>query len=310
MSGAAMNYDFGAKRHWRRSLWNCIGDRVQTEKRNALVLYLAGEMDEDRPVAIAKGFRGENLIAIERKKNLAMELRRRGTLTLVGDAFSHAFAWNPERHIDVCVLDLCNGLSQPIAESIETMLKLPHFANSVIAVNMIRGRDESGNELRDWLARSQREMLQDDLGFDSRAVDLGLVSREEFSGMLAKYLGGEPTLHRGSLLQYLIMRIWMMTFLHMEGAIDEALQMTKQYEQLAPLGHARFAAVMKGAKFQTLSYRSTASQTMDTLVFCNALAAANVTFSLEATAPQRSSRGVQGLRRQQAAILAHRTRRL
>lgn len=304
-----MNYDFSQKRHWRRSLWNCIGDRVQTAKRDAIVLYLAGGLDQDRPVALAKGFRSENLIAIEHDEETAQQLRQRGTLTLLGDAFAHALAWNPKRHIDVCVLDLCGGLTQRTAESIETMLALPHFANAVIAVNMLRGRDAAGNELRNALATSQRELLQESLGFESRAVQLGVVSQEKFSAMLFKALGGGPMKHRGSLLQSLIMRNWMAHCLLVEGAVDEHLQPTEPNERSSSAAGTRFVAAIQRAKFQTLSYRSTAHQTFDTLVFCNSLAAGNVHFSLEATAIERSAPGLVQHRQQQAAILAHRTRR-
>ena len=309
-----MNYDFSQKRHWRRSLWNCIADRVQTPKRDALVLYLAGALDEDRPVAIAKGFRGSNMIAIEHKQEAAMQLRSRGTLTLVGDAFEHALAWNHKRPVDVCVLDLCGGLTQRTAASIEVMLALPHFRRTVVAVNMLRGRDSTGNRLSSALIRLNTKTREEvGGGDDPLSVKLGLVSRDEFAARLIKHLGADHDKHRGVLLQSLILRNWMTNCLMATGVIsrygDLETSTTQDSDQRIE-ARQRVWLAFQSAKFQTLTYRSIANQTFDTLVFRNSLEAGGVVIEPEATSTYRSDPGLLRHKQQQAAILAHRTRRM
>jgi hypothetical protein len=274
------------------------------------VLYLAGELDEDRAVATSKGFSHANMIAIEHDAEVAKRLRLSGTLTLVGDAFDHVFAWNPSRRIDVVVLDLCNGFTQKAVENIETMIALPHLQDAVIAVNMLRGRDASGNKLRDAITEAQRQWMQMSFGFESKAVRLGFVSADIFGHTMANFLGGEPFKHRGSLLQALLIRNWAWTCLLAFDAIDESLQPKANNEAASKEAGRRAVAAVTRARFQTLSYRSTACQTFDTLVFRNSLASQQIIIAPEATAAACNVAGLIRLRQQQAAILAHRTRRL
>lgn len=264
----------------------------------ALVLYLAGGLDEDRPVAVAKGFREENLIAIEHDYETAARLRARGTLTLVGDAFEHATAWNPRRKIDVCVLDLCGGLTEKTAEEIELMIALPQFANAVIAVNMLRGRDASGNELRQYLAKSHQDIL--------------LMTKDFWA--CRGNAGGDQLKHRGLLLQTLIMQNWVVMCMLAEGRLEfnssGGFAFGKVGTDTPASGSNRIRPLFNGARFQCLSYRSTAHQTFDTLVFCNALAAGGLEFLPEATAARRADPRLVRHKQQQSAILAHRTRRI
>lgn len=306
-----MNYDFPQKRHWRRSLWNCIADRLQVQKRDALVFYLAGELDEDRTVATAKGFAGHNLVAIEHDKETAKALRAKGTLTLVGDAFEHLYAWNPSRRIDVCLLDLCGGLTAETAAKIEGVLALPHMRNAVVAVNLLRGRDPTGNRLRDALTSSQNAIAGRD--FESRAVRMGLVSQEAFNAKVVKAFGGAPSKHRGALLQSLVIKTWAFHSALAFGAVDGRMRPTESAESLVQPAMMFVAEETAKAKFQTLSYRSTACQTFDSLVFVNSFPAALARHAVELRYEDDGARIAHCLTRhrpQQSAILAHRTRRL
>jgi len=309
-----MNYDFPQKRHWRRSLWNCIADRVQVPKREALTFYLAGELDEDRAVATSKGFAGNNLVAIEHDKQTAKALRSKGTLTLVGDAFEHLYAWSPSRRIDVCLLDLCGGLTADTAAKIEGVLALPHLRNAVVAINLLRGRDPTGNRLRGALTEAQKSYAQQD--FDSKAVRLGLVSQAEFNAKVVKTLGGVPSKHRGALLQSLIIKAWAFQSAIAFGALDGRARPTDEAESLIKPAMLLLAEETLRARFQTLSYRSTACQTFDSLVFVNAMPATLASHSdpgFEIRYEDDVDRIAQCLARhrpQQAAVLAHRTRRM
>jgi hypothetical protein len=76
-----MNYKFGTKANWRRWQWNRIVERLAVPVRDAVVVYLAGPEDLDRPVALSKGFRPDNLIAVDRDGDVVKQLRMNGTLS-------------------------------------------------------------------------------------------------------------------------------------------------------------------------------------------------------------------------------------
>ena len=116
-----MNYDFSQKRHWRRTVWNGIRERLEKPVREALVLYLAAEQDEDREIALQKGFREENLIAVDRRLHVVDSLRAQRRLALHGDVIDVASNWNPAVEVDAVALDFCCGLSLDIS------LKLPRL---------------------------------------------------------------------------------------------------------------------------------------------------------------------------------------
>lgn len=134
-----INYKNGAKNHWRRTVWNRIVERLLVPPPDAVVLYLAGLTDLDRPEAIRRGFRAENLIAVDRSLEKAQALRNKSVLTIHGD-FLDAAASFPRR-VDVIFGDFCCGLSYDLMGRIFGIGLLPFTRQAVFAFNFLRGRD-------------------------------------------------------------------------------------------------------------------------------------------------------------------------
>lgn len=114
MGGESFHYKFGNKNNWRRWLWNRLRDRVDWDLDGGVVLYLAGQYDLDRNVAIAKGFREHNLLAIEKNHSVAQSIRRNRTLVIQEEAETVLMSWPKHRPVQAVVLDMCCGLEDRI----------------------------------------------------------------------------------------------------------------------------------------------------------------------------------------------------
>lgn len=162
MRGDKQNYDFSAKRHWRRWAWNRIAERLTVPPREALVAYLPGPEDEDRPIALSKGFRADNLIAVDRALANVEAVRGEGNLAICGDAYDVIGVMLHKRRIDVIFLDLCCGYSFKLMNGLASLLTSQNLAGSTVAVNLMRGRDAGVSKLNTNLIELGHESLSDD----------------------------------------------------------------------------------------------------------------------------------------------------
>lgn len=160
-NGATHNYDFPSKRHWRRWVWNRIAERTDNP-RDALVLFLAGPEALDLDVARSKGFRPQNMIAVERDPATVARLREAKVLTIEGDLNEVVTAWPMHKPVGVLLADLCGGLQHKNVGLAGVLCAHQAFQDSVIAVNLLRGRDPLGASLT-------REIQGTELRFDSVA---------------------------------------------------------------------------------------------------------------------------------------------
>jgi|3_EtaG_2_1085321.scaffolds.fasta_scaffold02708_6 hypothetical protein len=139
-------YKFGRKNNWRRWSWNAIKERLPVSPINAVGLYLAGSDDLDRPVAISKGFKEENLIAVDVNALAVTKLRKQKRIALNLE-ISHVIGnWrNPK--LSFVSADLCSGLTAHSENLLKSFLYSTGVEDHcVIALNMLRGRDDT-----DWL---------------------------------------------------------------------------------------------------------------------------------------------------------------
>lgn len=135
------DYRFGNKNNWRRTVWNEIARRVE-DKKEAVVLYLAAGQDLDRKVATSKGFRSNNLIAVDSDKGVVKSLRKRGRLAIEGGLSDVLAAWPRSRSIDVVFADYCCGLVAEVYNLTEIALLAGAIKpDGVLLVNMQRGRE-------------------------------------------------------------------------------------------------------------------------------------------------------------------------
>ena len=142
-----MDYSYGSKKQWRRWCWNRAAERI-ADRKNALVLFLAGENAHDIEAAERKGFWRRNMIAIEKDPATVKKLRALGLLVIEGDLMKVLFCWPPERKIDLVFADFCCGLNYSVSRDVPRAYSLRSCMNAVWIVNMLRGRDADSNDLR------------------------------------------------------------------------------------------------------------------------------------------------------------------
>ena len=138
-------YKRGPKNNWRRWQWNRIVERLKVAKirpRDALVLYLAGKENLDMPEAVRRGFRPENMIAVDLEKDVVSHLRNQGITAICQPLHEVIRNWPKNDLIHVVVADFCSGFSRATAAFANSLLDSEGLAlQVVIAVNLLRGRD-------------------------------------------------------------------------------------------------------------------------------------------------------------------------
>ena len=274
-----MDYKFGPKNNWRRTVWNQISVRLAVPARDALVLYLAGKDDLDREIARRHGFRDENLLAIETSPEVVSALRSKGVNCINGSLHELITSWSATRPVDVVIADFCNGFTSSNLDAIVFSCIWPAFHRAVIACNLLRGRDSETNPLRAHL----EELLEREA--------VGTISR-----------------HRGKML-YAAVRLFLnqefVDRLEAHGQMT-AFDATKARHMLHRVMAPHY-----------YSYRSTKSQTFDSVVFTNPFRLAwDRSGSMgDAETLRKIDKGAVGVsdpaaRRRIAASMAHRTMRL
>lgn len=137
-------------------MWNIIRDRVPVHPRDAVVLYLAGEQDLDRPIALSKGFSSHNLIAVEREPDILELLRSRGVLTVFGELEPVIGSWPESVGISCVFGDFMCGLTVGVENCAMAATASPAvLKNAQLVFNMLRGRERDNQWT--WAERIARE---------------------------------------------------------------------------------------------------------------------------------------------------------
>ena len=152
--GTTMNYKFGKKNQWRRTIWNQIVAQLPRylAPRDAVVVYLAGLQDLDRTIALRKGFIAKNLISVEKDKASLLAQRRNGTLAIHGNLIDVLRDWPKSQRVDVIFADFCHGLEGATIDALIKAMFNPALRHAIIAINLMRGRDASTNRLRSFMS--------------------------------------------------------------------------------------------------------------------------------------------------------------
>jgi hypothetical protein len=140
-----MEYSFGQKNHWRRTIWNEILRRTKGREQREIILYLAGPDDLDRKVATSKGVPNHNLIAVETNKKTINILRSKGVNVIEGNIHDILCAWpylNQKHCICAINADFCCGMEE------KTLDLYPCLGHATLAINFQRGRDPYSNNIR------------------------------------------------------------------------------------------------------------------------------------------------------------------
>ena len=286
-----MDYAYPSKAHWRRWLMNRIVERLSVPPRDALVLYLAGPQDLDRPELLRRGFRQDNLIAVERDTAVVEQLRSRGVLTIRGDIWDVVEVWPKTLPLHAVLADLVGGMGKKEWAAFRVLAGPCVERPPVFAVNMLRGRDPQGNAVREsyikrWPVldavvkthRGRQLLAASYMGWLFEIAALALLGPEQFN----------KRIDDSSLVAAILA--------HPE--FTEARMVALEREAADLLDRWMWPAVS--------SYRSTAgNQWFDSLIL-GWLGA----FPLKFVAPPADFEGAGDTKRRIAAVLAHRTRRV
>jgi len=139
-------YKYGTKNNHRRWAWNQIIRMSHKKPQELIVAYLAGPDDIDREIAIQKGFKDCNLIAIDAdvmKVNKIKQLKRPAICIDIVDFIRN---WTGNPPIDIIIADLCSGLTRKVAKDFMTSCfdSTGLASPTVIYINLMRGRDQVG----------------------------------------------------------------------------------------------------------------------------------------------------------------------
>lgn len=148
MRGSRKDYKFGQKNHWRRTVWNEVLRRTAGREYTEPILYLAGPQDLDRAIALDKGVPGQNLIAVDRDQKNIASVRAAKYPVIYGDIEDVIASWPISRPVCAVLLDFCAGFVQPTVDVYDLLERKP-FRESVVMINMQRGRDSYSNVIRE-----------------------------------------------------------------------------------------------------------------------------------------------------------------
>lgn len=140
----ARGYRSGQKNNWRRRVWNLLLANMRVPAREARGVFLPGPEILDLAVASSKGFRPENLTAIEIKGHLASSLRRQWRCPVVHEVIDGAvLCWPESDPLDFIIADYCGTLNQ--AQYLRDALLCSRGLNRrgcVLIINLLRGREQ------------------------------------------------------------------------------------------------------------------------------------------------------------------------
>lgn len=174
------NYDYPAKRHWRRWAWNRIQE-LSVATPDGPVLFLAGDTAEDIEIASSRGFLTRDMIAVERDPHSIRKLRDMGITTIDGDLIKVLRAWPRDRPVKAVVADFCCGLEKRILYDLPLQLTLnPALRRTCIAINLQRGYEHSLRDFRKGVA----EYIVEQGGPEAACKHRGM---QFFIGMTAIY---------------------------------------------------------------------------------------------------------------------------
>lgn len=158
----AESYVDPSKDTWRGWKWNAIAraalqfnERLPPSERarrlsQKTVLYLVGPDDHDRQKALSKGFENHNLIAVDVVQERIDEVRAAGGIGICAPMQQVIRHWPHDWPIDVIDADLCSGFVADVRALMFCMFANPAVhSNAVVSVNLMRGRDEHSNGIRD-----------------------------------------------------------------------------------------------------------------------------------------------------------------
>lgn len=153
MSIGLSNYKFGRKNNWRRWSWNRCIEYSNKKPSEIVCIYLPSKQNIDMIVAESKGIDPYNMYAVEKNVKVVKNLRKRKINVIHGELHDILNAWGVRPKIDVIHADFCSSLNNKIILRFGQSLigNLSVRRNTVVVLNLLRGRDADSNCIRQAL---------------------------------------------------------------------------------------------------------------------------------------------------------------
>lgn len=149
------SYEFPAKRKWRAWGWEQAGKRLRyrgIHPADVTAIYLAGEEDADRRVAISQGFQDKNLLAVSGDRRVVSSVRANGGVCIRASLRDLVVQWGAR--IGVVVADFCCGLEDEVISTCEAIALSPYTQkDTVVIANLQRGREKDKALYYDWIGQ-------------------------------------------------------------------------------------------------------------------------------------------------------------
>lgn len=266
------NYKFGRKNNWRRWQWNIITKTLKNlgkKPQDSICLYLRGPDDKDREVALQKGFKSNNMIAVDINKENIKAAKQNGNNAIFIGLGPLLSLWGKQPKIDIIVADFCCGMTETVKEFINDLLLCEGLTDHcILAINLLRGRDPNIKIIQEVVPIKHRGMLfMKEFVYRCFLFDMNLGQED------VGHYHGEITIDhtKSSKKKVILIRTydkplpWRITICEGETAIGD-LSRKMVLGTIGQYFHTDHN-IWKNAERSCFSYKSTSGQIMDSIVF-------------------------------------------
>lgn len=175
----------------RAAIWQAAKERLTCPVQEAVAVYLGGEADYDRDVALSLGFRPYKLFLVEHERKVFEELRRKGKQAVFGELTAVVRNWplttkDTSHQVDFLYADFQCGLIESATAMQQHLVSRSEFKDCVMAVNLLRGREVGGDEQR-WVKYGKhRGKAYFHMVFDELERQLALVLPPKDASSIAR----------------------------------------------------------------------------------------------------------------------------
>lgn len=247
MGGATMNYDFGRKRNWRRTIWNELISRAVNP--DGVALYLGGRDNYDRELLCKKGIKEWNIICVDRDIVTVTAVRKRGELCIHGDIFEVLSHFPKTPWVSCASIDLCCPINAKLVNTLRGYFDYSWFP---WAINIMRGR-ETCPETREALGFHRNLVSNSNLAAIMEIK--GNINASRYFTDANKYM------HRGIILYYaLIAQFFRLDISILQKHADEKGKTLKEVEI------ETLDCIIKNTNPHFYTYKSDSGQIFDSFV--------------------------------------------
>lgn len=185
-------YMIPAKVQARAAIWQAAKERLTCPVQEAVAVYLGGEADYDRDVALSLGFRPYKLFLVEHERRIFDQLRLKGKQAVFGELAAVVQNWplttdDTSHQVNFLYADFQCGLVESATVMQQHLVSRDEFKDCVLAVNMLRGREVGGDAQRLVRHGKHRAKAYAHMVFDELERQLALIlPREEASSLARK----------------------------------------------------------------------------------------------------------------------------